>query len=71
MRVNLVCQTSSIERESRQVCVWSQVLLLIICCFVLQSVSQQILIGFVDQLEINEPEDHHEKDEQELERGQY
>lgn len=50
-------------------CVLSQVLLLIICC--LQSVSQQILIGFVDQLEINEPEDHHEKDEQELERGQY
>lgn len=43
----------------------------IICCFVLQSVSQQILIGFVDQLEINEPEDHREKDEQELGRGQY
>ena len=52
-------------------CVLSQVLLLIICCLFLQSVSQQILIGFVDQLEINEPEDHHEKDEQELERGQY
>ena len=52
-------------------CVLSQVLLLIICCLFLQSVSQQILIGFVDQLEISEPEDHHEKDEQELERGQY
>lgn len=44
---------------------------IVICSFVLQSVSQQILIGFVDQLEINEPEDHREKDEQELGRGQY
>ena len=34
-----------------------------------KSVSQQILIGFVDQLEINEPEDPQAKDEQELGNG--
>lgn len=32
--------------------------------------SQQILIGFVDQLEINEPEDLHEKDERDLGKGE-
>ena len=34
-----------------------------------KSVSQQILIGFVDQLEINEPEDPQAKDEPELGNG--
>lgn len=52
-------------------CFLCQACLIIISCFVLQSVSQQILIGFVDHLEINEPEDHREKDEQELGGGQY
>lgn len=40
------------------------------CWLVLQAVSQQILVGFVDHLEITEPEDHHGKDEQELANGQ-
>ena len=38
----------------------------IVHCFalpVLQSLSKKILIGFVDHLEINEPEDLHERDE--------
>ena len=52
-------------------CFLCQAFLIIICCFVLQAISQRILIGFVDQLEINEPEDHREKDEHELGRGQY
>lgn len=40
----------------------------IILCFlfplILQSSSQQILIGFVDYLEINEPEEPRDKDDE-------
>lgn len=50
----LVCQSTSVQQH------------LISLLIANQSLSQQILIGFVDHLEINEPEDIHENDEQEL-----